>query len=74
MKSHFSLIAVGLIVATMTLGFAAVGHLPAFKSRAAAPPPVRDAELTGAGARRIYCFIGIKRESGNLYRGWVCER
>ena len=38
MKSQISLIAVGLIVATMALGFAAVGHLPSFKSREAAPP------------------------------------
>jgi len=72
MKSQISLIAAGLFVATMALGFAAVGHLPSFKSREVAPL-VHGAELTGAGARRIYCFIGMKGEPGSLYRGWVCD-
>jgi hypothetical protein len=62
-KPNF-LIAVGLIVATMALGFAAVGHLP---SREAASP-AQGAELTGTGARRVYCFIGMKGEPpGSLY-------
>lgn len=71
MKSQIALVAVGLVLATAALGFATLGHLPAFNSREAAL--VRPDDSTGAGVPlRIDCFIGMKGEPGSLYRGWVC--
>ncbi|MFZ0496795.1 MAG: hypothetical protein WBE80_14920 [Methylocella sp.] len=73
MKRQISFIAIGIVAATTALGLATAGHLPAFNSRETAPP-VRMADLTGAGAaRRVYCYSGIKGAPGSLYRGWVCE-
>jgi hypothetical protein len=72
MKSKIFLIAIGVVVATMPLGLATIGHrLP--DSRETAPPVVRLADVTRAGTTRgSYCFSGARSEQGHLDRGWVC--
>jgi hypothetical protein len=71
MKSKIFFIAMVVVVATMPLGLATIGRLPT--SQATAPPVVRVADSTGAGATRgNYCFGGARREQGHVDRGWVC--
>lgn len=72
MKSQISFIAIGLVAATMALGFATVGPLPAANPLGIAPVRVTDSAGTG-NPRRVYCYSGIKGEPGSLYRGWICE-
>ncbi|HUI21112.1 MAG TPA: hypothetical protein VLZ74_08715 [Methylocella sp.] len=71
MKSQISFVAVGLVVATTALGFATVGPLPA-PNTAREIVPVRIVDSTDTAARRVYCYNGIRGESGSLSRGWVC--
>jgi hypothetical protein len=72
MKSKLFLIAIGVVVATIPLGLATVGHrLP--DSRETVPPIVRLADSTSAGTTGTsYCFSGARSDQGHLDRGWVC--
>jgi len=71
MKSKIFLIAIGVFVAAMALGFTTVGRLPA--SPETATPIVHQADAIGASTTRgSYCFSGERSEQGHLDRGWVC--
>ena len=72
MKSQLSFTAIGLVLATAALGFAAVGHLPGVHPRETVTVSVAGAK--DGPPHRIDCFIGMRGEPGSLYRGWICER
>ncbi|HUB64581.1 MAG TPA: hypothetical protein VL996_09085 [Methylocella sp.] len=70
MKSQISFIATGLVAATIALGFATVGRLPALLHHETSE--IRLADSAPDTPPRVYCYSGIKGEPGSLYRGWIC--
>lgn len=72
MKSQLSFTVMGLVLATAALGFAAVGHLPGLHPRETATVGI--ARAMDGPPHQIHCFMGLKGEPANLYRGWICER
>jgi hypothetical protein len=77
MKYRASFIAAGVTLAAAVI---AGGILAAAAFHAAVPSPHLGevtanpvAHQTSAGnTSRVYCFIGVKGDQDNLYRGWIC--
>jgi hypothetical protein len=74
MKGQTSLIAMWLVVATTTVGFATVGDMPDASPHEDASSLHQGHTIVAADLpRRVHCYSGMKARQGNLYRGWMCE-